>query len=320
MAHSSDTFSRAAMTYLDWIAFKHPMWIHVPLACAILSPLALLAAQRRGRGIRPWWTACRYLAWMGVFGLLPALLSGLLWAHRLGFVPPGKLLATKEALGGLVRHHQIWAAASLGLGLLTLLSVHRKRQDHQGIGLRALFFGCLWASATAMTGFYGGRMAHPMPGEPDLAIQAPKAANDPEAELPARYLDFGSLLPIGDAWARIPQHEGRWGRVWVTASGIEAYQAGRPLPPGAYAVMATAQDRTAQPGPDPGPLYGVEILADGAPKFTVYWAAVPEAEQPKFGGQDAVYWRTPDAQVRSCAACHAGGASEPAQRIKFPVR
>ena len=307
------------MNYLDWIAFKHPMWIHVPLACAILSPLALLAAQRRGRGIRPWWTACRYLAWMGVLGLIPALLSGLMWAHRLGFVAPGKLLAGKEVLGGLVRHHQLWAVAALVTSLLTLLSVHRKRQDHQGIGFQALFLGCCWAFATLMTGMYGGRMAHPMPGE-TAPVKAATATADAEADLPAHYLDFGGLIPVGDAWARIPQHEGRWGRVWVTASGIEAYQAGRTMPPGSYAVMSTAQDRAAQPGPDPGPLYAVEILADGTPKFTLYWANVPEGEQAKFDAQDSVYWRSPDAHVQSCASCHAGGASDPAQRVKFPVR
>lgn len=307
------------MTYLDWIAFKHPMWIHVPLACAVLAPLALLGAQRPGRGIRPWWTAGRYLVWMGVLGAVPALVSGVLWARRLGFVAPGSLLATKDALGGLVRHHQLWAGGAFLLGLVTLWAVYRRRQEHQGIGFPAFFFGCLWAAASVMAGRFGGQMAHPLPG----AAPAPKAAKagaDPEADLPIRYLDYGSLLPVGDAWARIPAHDGRWGRVWVTASGIEAYQAGRPLPPGAYAVLATAQDRAAQPGPDPGPLYAVEILADGTPKFTVYWANVPEAEQAKFGGQDFVYWRSPDAALQGCASCHAGGASDPAQRVTFPVR
>ena len=196
------------MTYLDWIAFKHPMWIHIPLACAVLSPLALLAAQRAGRGIRPWWTASRYLAWMGVLGLLPALVSGLLWARLLGFVPPGKLLATKTAMDGLPRHHQLWALAALGTGLLTLWAVHRKRQDHQGIGVLALFAGCLWAGASTMAGLYGGKMAHPMPGAAPTPAPV-KAASDPEADLPIRYLDYGGLLPIGDAWARVPQHEDR---------------------------------------------------------------------------------------------------------------
>lgn len=307
------------MTYLDWIAFKHPMWIHVPLACAVLAPLALLAAQRAGRGIRPWWTASRYLVWMGALGLVPALASGLLWARRLGFVAPGKLLASKDAMGGLVRHHQQWALAALAFALLTLWAVYRKRQDHQGLGFSALFFGCLWAASTAVTGYYGGRMSHPMPGA--AAAPAPaKAAGDAEADLPVRYLDYGSLLPVGNAWAAIPQHEGRWGRVWVTASGIEAYQAGRPLPPGAYAVMATAVDRAGQPGPDPGPLYAVEMFADGTPHFTLYWAAVPETEQAKFSGQDSVYWRGADPHLQNCAACHAGGASEPSQRVKFSPR
>ncbi|HTL99367.1 MAG TPA: hypothetical protein VL181_11240 [Holophagaceae bacterium] len=308
------------MTYLDWIAFKHPMWIHIPLACAILAPLALLAAQRTGRGIRPWWTVSRFLAWMGVLGLFPALLSGFLWAKNFGFIPPGKLLATKEAMGGLARHHQLWALAAFLLALLTLWATHRGRQDHQGLGFPALFFGCLWAGATMLTGLYGGKMAHPMPGAAPQTPAAPKTATDPEADLPIRYLDFGGLLPVGDSWARIPQHEGRWGRVWITASGVEAYQAGRPLPPGAYAVMSTAVERAAQPGPDPGPLYAVEMLADGKPRFTLYWAAVPEGEQAKFDGQESVYWRSPDPHLQSCASCHAGGVSEPAQRVKFPVR
>lgn len=314
MAHSMKPH-RAAMTYLDWIAFKHPMLIHVPLACAILAPLALLAAQRSGRGIRPWWVASRYLAWMGVLGLGPALLSGLLWARRLGFVAPGKVLAGKEAMGGLVRHHQVWALAALACGLLTLWACYRRRQDHQGLGLSALFFGCLWAGATVLTGFYGGKMAHPLPGPAPAAPAKP--ASDAEADLPIRYLDYGALIPVGDAWSRIPQHEGRWGRVWITASGVEAYQAGRPLPPGAYAVMATASDQGGKPGADPGPLYALEMLDDGMPKFTLYWAAVPGKEQPAFGGADSVYWRSPDPHLQSCAACHAGGASDPAQRVVF---
>ena len=308
------------MTYLDWIAFKHPMWIHVPLACAILAPLALMASQRAGRGIRPWWTVSRFLVWMGLLGLMPALLSGFLWAKSFGFIPPGKLLATQEAMGGLARHHQTWALITLLMGLFTLWAVHRPRQDHQGLGFPALFFGCLWAGATMLTGLYGGKMAHPMPGAAPAPATAAKSSADPEAELPARYLDYGSLLPVGDAWARIPQHEGRWGRVWITASGIEAYQAGRPLPAGAYAVMSTVVDRAAQPGPDPGPLYAVEMLADGKPRFTVYWASVPEKEQAKFDALDSVYWRSPDAHLQSCESCHAGGASDPAQRVKFPVR
>lgn len=307
------------MTYLDWIAFKHPMWIHVPLACAVLAPLALLASQRPGRGIRPWWTVSRYLVLMGVLGMLPALLSGLMWARRLGFVAPGKLLASKTVMDGLVRHHQLWALGAFFLGLLTLWAVQRKRQDHQGLGFRALFLGCLWSGATITTGYYGGRMSHPMPGEATPVATA-KTSTDPEADLPIRYLDYGSLLPVGDTWARIPQHDNRWGRVWITASGIEAYEAGRPLPPGAYAVMSTAVEVAGQPGPDPGPLYGVEILADGSPKFTVYWATVPDAQQAKFDGKDFVYWRSPDAHVQSCATCHAGGASDPSQRVKFGKR
>ena len=308
------------MTYLDWIAFKHPMWIHFPVACAILAPLALLAAQRTGRGIRPWWTTSRFLVWMGVLGLFPALLSGFLWGKALGFIAPGKLLASKEAIDGLARHHQLFALYALGLGLLTLWSVHRPRQDHQGIGFAPLFCSALWAGATMLTGYYGGKMAHPMPGSAPVAAAPAKAAADPEADLPVRYLDYAGLVPVGDAWARIPQHDGRWGRVWVTASGIEAYQAGRALPPGAYAVMATAQERAAQPGPDPGPLYAIEMLADGKPRFTVYWASVPDKEQAKFDAQDSVYWRSPDAHLQSCQSCHAGGASEPAQRVRFPLR
>lgn len=295
------------MPITDWFATKHPMWVHLPIAAALLLPLPLLMAQRAGKGVRPWWIACRYLAWAGLLGMLPALLSGFMWARTQGMLPPGELLATR----GLMRLHQSAALAAFGLALLTLWAVHRRRMDHQGMGGLALALGCAWAVAVGLAGHYGGSMVFGAEAPPPVAAASAPAA-DPEADAPYRFLDFGALLPQRDGYVRIPAHGDRWGRTYLTASALDAYKAGRPLPPGSYAVMATAQDRNGQPGADPGPLYGLEILADGKSQFTLYWASVPPAEQKSFG--DSAYWRSPAPQLASCLQCHNGGASRPDQR------
>ncbi len=61
---------------MEWIALKHALLAHLPVATGLLLPWALFASQRAGRGIRPWWTVCRYLGWVGLLGLLAALTSG----------------------------------------------------------------------------------------------------------------------------------------------------------------------------------------------------------------------------------------------------
>ncbi len=303
---------------LELLSAKHPMLVHLPIAAAILLPLPLLLAQRRGLGVKPWWTVARYLAWAAFLGLLPALLSGLLWARQLGLLPAGKLLAPAGAaaasLPWLMRRHQLAALAALVLSLLTLWDLHRPRRDHQGLGKLGLLLGFAWAAASGAAGYYGGRMAYPAPVAAAAPIQA-EAAPDPEAELPVRFLDYASLEAVQRAPVRGGAHGMKWERGWVTASAADAFKQGRPLPPGSYAVLSTADDVWGRPGPDPGPLYAYEILANGKAAFTVYWGKVAEARKGDFGGADSVYWRKDAPQVKSCLACHAGGASDPKQRV-----
>ena len=128
--------------------------------------------------------------------------------------------------------------------------------------------------------------------------------NDAEADLPIRALDYASLEPAGAAPERSKAHGDRWRRIWVTASGIDDYQAGKPMKPGAYAVMATFTDEKGKPGTEPGPLYMKETKADGSTAFLFYWARVPENLRKEVGGQDSVYWRSPDPKLITCLGCH----------------
>jgi hypothetical protein len=303
------------MPLSDFLALKHPMLVHIPIAAALLVPIPLLAAQRSGRGIKPWWIACRYLTWMGVLGALPALLSGLLWAKLLGLIPGGSLLAPSagedQVLPFLMRRHQMLALLAFLFGLVTLWSLYRKRQEHQGIGFLPLAMGCLWALSTALAGQYGGKMTHPLTPIASTSHDAPAA--DPEADAPLRALDYASLEPaLGPVFSKA--HGNRWVRVWVTASGIDAYKAGRPLSPGSYAVMNSFENANGRASNDAGPLYALEILASGEPSLTLYWPRVPQEKRNEVGGLERVYWRGAEAGLQSCMSCHAGGASELVKR------
>jgi hypothetical protein len=79
------------------------------------------------------------------------------------------------------------------------------------------------------------------------------------------------------------------------------------MPAGAYVVMPTFGDVSGRPGTEPGPLYFKEIKADGSTAFAFYWARVPEALRKDFGGQDSVYWRSPDPRLATCLGCHEKG-------------
>lgn len=301
----------------DLLALKHPMLVHLPMGVAILLPLALLAAQRPGRGIKPWWITCRYLAWAGLLGICFAIFSGWLFARQLSLVPPGRFLAphlakpsAEQWMQVAIWRHQMAAIASAAFALLTLLAAYRKRLEHQGIGLVVLFFGLLWTGASLTAGYYGGKMAHPplnaapSPGTTSTALPEPA---DPEADAPLRALDYGSLEPIQPEPVRSTAHGNRWIRVWVTASGSDAYREGKPLPPGAYAVMTSLEDRWGRPSFESGPLYMLETLADGKQSLTYYWPRVPEAKRGETGGQASAYWRGKDANLETCMGCHIKG-------------
>ena len=119
---------------LDWIALKHPFFIHVPVAAGILLPFALLAAQRPGRGIKPWWTACRYLGWTGVLGCLAAWKSDDYCRGQLGLA--GALGALDEDKlnvdgGAVAIGHPVGASGARIV--LHLLHVLREKQAKRGI-------------------------------------------------------------------------------------------------------------------------------------------------------------------------------------------
>ncbi len=303
---------------MDWIAAKHALLAHLPVAVGLLLPLALLAAQRPGRGIRPWWTACRYLGWAGLLGLLGSLVSGWARAHTLGLLPPGRLFPWTGDAAGL-QHHALWAAASLPLGLLALVAMHRRRKEYQGLGFLALFLGLLWATTLFFAGRTGQALLRPVPVVASALIAVPVKAPiavDPEAQAPLRALDYAALQPVQSEPVKSPAHGGRWVRVWVDDAAAEAYRAGGPLPPNAMVVMSSVEDRWGRPGPDPGPLYALE-MKDGKPRLTFYWPRVPVDRRNETGGASRAYWRSPDAHLETCLACHAGGLADPAKRSRW---
>ena len=52
-----------------------------------------------------------------------------------------------------------------------------------------------------------------------------------------------------------------------------------------------------------------ETKADGSTAFLFYWARVPENLRKEVGGQDSVYWRSPDPKLITCLGCHEKDAS-----------
>lgn len=155
------------MAWMDWLASRHAWLVHLPWASALLLVLPVIAAQRGGRGNRPWWTTCRYLAWTGLAAAVLTAASGLLSARGRGLVDQaaGRFPAL-PGLARLVQVHAITSGLCVLLGALCLRSLYRKRQDHQGIGLQALALVLAWAVA-ACGALYTGR---------GLAGRAPAAA------------------------------------------------------------------------------------------------------------------------------------------------
>jgi len=312
------------MPWMDWMALKHVVFVHVPVAVAFLLPVALLAAQRPGRGMRPWWITGRYLAWAGVLFSLLAVFSGLLLARQLNFLAPGQYLAPKgSGDAAIFRLHQALAGSSLVLGFLTLKSVFRRRQDHQSIGLLSLFLSVAWAATSIGAGYFGGQLRQPVE---KIEAVAPVAATLPVAKAPAvsdtqpssRILDFQSLEPMHTEPVRNPLHGNRWIRVWISPGAQEAYRAGQKLPEGALLVMSSAEDRWGRPGPDAGPLYAME-MKEGKPRFTFYWPRVPEGRRGEIGGAARAYWSGENANLAACATCHLDGLAPSRDRSTWIV-
>jgi len=159
-----------------------------------------------------------------------------------------------------------------------------------------------WAGTWGYVGRLGGIMVFGNAETNKAAAEAINAGkNNAEAELPIRALDYGSLEPAQAAPFKSSAHGGRQARTWVTASGIEAFAKGEPLPVGAYAVLSTTADAKGTPGP----LYMREVKADGTQAFVYYWPRVPEADRKETGGEDFVYQRSPHKALEACAGCHA---------------
>jgi hypothetical protein len=146
------------MDWLAWYASRHTWLVHLPAVCAFLLIFPAIAAQRGGRGIRPWWTTCRYLGWIGFVGAVLTVGSGLLSAWGRGLLDQiGAASVVQPGLPHLFRIHALGGAATLLLGGACLRSLYRKRQDYQGIGVPALLLAILWGCAALGT-VYTGRL------------------------------------------------------------------------------------------------------------------------------------------------------------------
>jgi len=324
------------MPWMEWITQRHPLFTHLPVAVALLLPMALVASLRPGRGIRPWWTTCRYLSWAGVLGGLLAAAIGIAQARSMGLLSQDGFLAPKgSGVTMLFRHHEFLGLASLVLGLLCLRSVYRKRQEYQGIGFLSLFVGLLWSATALMAVYRGDQVAWSLVAKTPKVVAAqasaplpaaplPTASLDLEAKLPVRALDYLSLEPMHAEPVKSPAHGNRWIRVWANAEAAQAYREGKPLPDGSLVVMSTVENRYNRPGTDPGPLYALEVKHGGKSSLTFYWPRVPESRRNETNGEEHAYWRGEAPELQSCLACHANGAAPLKDRSRwaaaFPTR
>jgi hypothetical protein len=315
---------------LQFIAREHPAFVHIPLGLVAVLPLAMLASFHRRHGKVLTGTAL-FLAAIGWLASTVALVSGLLWGRLINLIAPAKFLpvvaSEKQVLQRILQFHILAALTGFLLGALCVLLLWRawsrtygaartevirqgasRRFRERGVGLPALLVAFLWLGSWGFSGKLGGIMVFGSEATNRAAAEADAVRrNDVEADLPIRALDYASLEPTATAPERSRAHGDRWRRIWVSASGIDAYQAGKPMPPGAYVVMPTFSDEKGRPGTEPGPLYFKEIKADGSTAFAFYWARVPEALRKDFGGQDSVYWRSPDPKLATCLGCHEKG-------------
>lgn len=210
--------------------------------------------------------------------------------------------------------HVVLAGLSLLLGLFCLRSLFRRRQEHEGIGFLGLVLGVLWAAAAVGAACYGFRLAHGgsvPPVKAEASVPSPAVLPSPKAgasdELLRRVLDYLRLEPIHARPVKSLSHGNRWIRVWVDARAKDAYLAGQPLPAGSLAVMSSVEDRWGRPSFDAGPLYALNVKADGKSELIFYWARVPEDRRSETGGRDSVFWRGTEGVLQSCQACHTSG-------------
>jgi hypothetical protein len=312
---------------MERFALQHALLAHLPVALGLLLPWALVASQRPGRGIRPWWTVARYLGWAGIIGNLGAFLSGLASGRlspQLSRLRPLQRLLSGSGPDTLLLQHALLGGASLFLGVAALWAMNRQRKDHESLGLLALVLGLVWCAVLLATGERGYRLAHgaarvpvALPPVSTAPLQpAPshsREALDPESVLPVHALDYASLEPLHPEPVKSLAHGGRWVRAWASPEAASAYRARQPLPVGAFVVLSSTEDRWGRPGPDPGPLCALEMKTAG-PAFTLYWPRIPMEHRPEFGGEPRVYWRGGEARLETCHTCHAAGLADPSKR------
>ena len=323
----------ATSPFLEFIAREHPAFVHIPLGLIAVLPLAMLASFHP-RHTRLWTGTSFFLALVGWSGSTVALFSGLIWARKIALIPPGgffPVVATeKQVLQRILQVHELTALSGFligGLCIWLLWRVWRQVEAHdeaghqrhggrrfweRGVGAAPLLVGFLWMGCWGFTGKLGGIMVFGSEETNRAAAEADAAKRgDAETDLPIRALDYASLEPTTPEPVRSKAHGNRWRRIWVTASGADAYQAGKPLPPGAYAVLSTFEDNKGKPSHEPGPLFMKEMKADGSTTFAFYWPRVPEALRKEVGGLDSVYWRSPDSRLATCLGCHEKGTAAP---------
>jgi len=314
------------MRLLGWMADQHAWAVSFALAASVLLALPVVAAQRPGRGIKPWWVACRYLAWAGLAASVFALVSGQLLANDMG------LLNGEQILRGQwsdLRIHQQFGGAMVFFGCLCVRSAYLKRKEHQGIGIYALLTGLVWAIAALGAGHYGIKMSRlhkegkieALAGNEASASDELAINSQPFKNRLVRILDYSSLVAMHPTEPmRSPAHNNRWIRVWVSQDASGAYTLGEPLPEGALAVMSSVEDRWGRPTYEIGPLYTLEVLPGGESRVGMYWPNVPESKRGEVGGATYVHWTQPDENLASCLECHSAGMAPQANRTRIRIR
>jgi len=302
------------MQWLGWMAKQHVWAVIVAIAVGLLLPWPLLAAQRAGRGIKPWWTTSRFLAWAGILAAAAALITGEFLAKNLGLLDGEWIL---RGPWSDMRIHQYFGGATVFFGSLCLRFSYLKRKEHQGLGALALFAGLLWTISACGAGASGIKLAHESAAQAKAAAK-PQARESTSGQAEAdevisnqrnrllKILDYPSLVPMHQEPIKSSAHGNRWIRVWASPDAAESYASGGQLPEGALVVMNSVEDRWGRPGNEIGPLYTLEVLPTG-PRVGMYWSYVPESKRGEVGGLSRVSWREPNENLASCAECHANG-------------
>ena len=315
------------MQLLDWMAGQHMRVIVFALAPCLLLPYALIAAQRPGRGIKPWWTTSRYISWIGFAASVLALATGALLAKNLGLLNDGWIIKGEWTD---LKIHQCLGGATVFFGFLCLRTSYARRREHQGLGVYALITGLLWAVSAGAAGQYGIKLvqAHRAEGlmlktAKSNAKKTPEPVADPnDPNDPAwimKVLDYASLVPMHAEPVRSPAHKNRWVRVWVSQNALEAYTSGNPLPEETLIVMNSVEDRWGRPSYDIGPLYTLEVMPGGKPRVGMYWSYVPESKRDEVNGAMSVTWAEPNSNLASCLECHSEGMAAPRSRSRTTV-